>query len=91
MIDLTKPLFALYPTATWTLDGDTYECLTWLSEDIPKPTEQELLGWVNPNTYKSKRAAEYPSITDQLDTLYHGGMDAWKAQIKAVKDKYPKV
>lgn len=41
-------------------------------------------------TYADKRRAEYPSIVDQLDTLYHGGYDAWKATIKAVKDKYPK-
>ena len=46
--------------------------------------------WVDPNTYKYQRAAEYPSIVDQLDTLYHGGIDAWKAEIKTVKDKYPK-
>jgi len=47
--------------------------------------------WVDPNTYKYQRAAEYSSIPDQLDTLYHSGLDAWKAQIKTVKDKYPKV
>lgn len=46
--------------------------------------------WVDPNTYKYQRAAEYPSIADQLDTLYHSGLDAWKAEIKTVKDKYPK-
>ena len=46
--------------------------------------------WVDPNAYKYKRAAEYPSIVDQLDLMYHGGMDAWKATIQAVKDKYPK-
>jgi hypothetical protein len=47
--------------------------------------------WVDPNAYKYQRAAEYPSIVDQLDLLYHGGMDAWKAAIQTVKDKYPKV
>jgi len=47
--------------------------------------------WVDPNAYKYQRAAEYPSIADQLDTLYHSGLDAWKAQIKTVKDKFPKV
>lgn len=41
-------------------------------------------------TYKEKRAVEYPSFADQFDLLYHGGYDAWKATIKAVKDKYPK-
>jgi hypothetical protein len=46
--------------------------------------------WVDPNAYKYQRAREYPSIADQLDTLYHSGLDAWKAEIKTVKDKYPK-
>ena len=40
--------------------------------------------------YIRNRVNEYPSIPDQLDLLYHGGYDAWKASIKAVKDKYPK-
>lgn len=40
--------------------------------------------------YTEKRAAEYPSFADQFDLLYHGGYDAWKAAIQAVKDKYPK-
>jgi len=40
--------------------------------------------------YQRDRAAEYPSIADQLDDIYHNGIDAWKATIKATKDKYPK-
>ena len=40
--------------------------------------------------YKNQRAAEYPSIADQLDDIYHNGIDAWKATIKTTKDKYPK-
>ena len=42
------------------------------------------------DSYKSKRRAEYPSITDQLDDMYNNGFDAWKATIKTTKDKYPK-
>ena len=42
------------------------------------------------NAYQRSRATEYPSITDQLDDIYHNGVDAWKLTIKAVKDKYPK-
>ena len=34
--------------------------------------------------------SEYPSITDQLDEIYHNGIDSWKAVIKKTKDKYPK-
>ena len=40
--------------------------------------------------YQRDRAAEYPSIADQLDDIYHNGIDAWKATIKKTKDKYPK-
>ena len=40
--------------------------------------------------YQRDRAAEYPSWQDQLDKIYHSGIDAWKADIKAIKDKYPK-
>ena len=40
--------------------------------------------------YKKKRAKEYPSMSDQLDDIYHNGIDAWKSTIKTIKDKYPK-
>ena len=42
------------------------------------------------NGYKDKRAETYPSVVDQLDDIYHNGIDAWKATIKTTKDKYPK-
>jgi len=40
--------------------------------------------------YQRDRAAEYPSVVDQLDDIYHNGIDGWKATIKKTKDKYPK-
>jgi hypothetical protein len=46
--------------------------------------------YIDANAYKALRAAEYPSYADQFDTIFHDGLDAWKAQIQAVKDKYPK-
>jgi len=64
-----------------------------------KPTEKECTdglkalqdAWdLENNSYKSKRRAEFPSIADQLDDIYHNGIDAWKATIKTTKDKYPK-
>jgi len=42
------------------------------------------------NAYKDQRATAYPSIADQLDTIYHQGLDAWKATILAVKEEFPK-
>ena len=41
-------------------------------------------------TYAELRAQAYPSIADQLDTIYHEGIDAWEATIAAVKQEYPK-
>ena len=40
--------------------------------------------------YQRDRKAEYPAIEDQLDDIYHNGIDGWKATIKVTKDKYPK-
>ena len=42
------------------------------------------------DSYKSNRRKEYPSIADQLDDIYHNGIDGWKATIKVTKDKYSK-
>ena len=64
-----------------------------------KPTEKECTdglaalqaAWdLENDSYKSKRRAEYPSIEDQLDDIYHNGVAGWKTTIKAIKDKYPK-
>lgn len=44
----------------------------------------------NAQEYARNRAKEYPTVVDQLDLIYHSGIDAWKAKIKETKDKYPK-
>ena len=46
--------------------------------------------YVGVTTYTEARAAEYPPLEEQLDKIYHNGIDAWKADIKKIKDKYPK-
>ena len=46
--------------------------------------------YVSANAYKAQRAAEYPSIADQLDKIFHDGIDEWKETIQAIKTKYPK-
>jgi len=46
---------------------------------------------VNANAYKEQRASEYPPLTEQLDYIYHNGVEAWKTNmIQPVKDKHPK-
>jgi hypothetical protein len=85
---------SLCPTAEFVIDGNG---LTWLSPDLPQPTEAEITAEIarlqadyEAKEYQRQRAAAYPSMADQLDLLYHGGMDAWKAAITAVKEEFPK-
>ena len=52
--------------------------------------EAVVQAYIDANAYKEKRAREYPSIVDQLDLIYHEGIDAWKEQINIIKEKYPK-
>ena len=97
-MNITEALLSLRPGAQWSLSGDTYEGLIWFDEnELPPPTEEELQAEIERlqaeyeyNQYQRDRASEYPSIQDQLDTLYHQGYDGWKASIDEVKNKYPK-
>ena len=52
--------------------------------------QKELQTAYDNNKYQRDRAEAYPSIAEQLDDLYHNGIDGWKSSIKAIKDKYPK-
>ena len=63
------------------------QLFTWSQVSAKKA---ELQTAYDNNEYQRKRAAEYPAIVDQLDEIYHNGIDGWKTKIKAVKDKYPK-
>lgn len=70
-----------------------YSLLIWESEDVPKPTEAEFAEAVTKAqamTYQTDRRSAYPAIAEQLDTLFHGGIEAWREQIQAIKDEYPK-
>ena len=52
--------------------------------------ETVVQAYIDAHAYIAKRQAEYPSLPDQFDLIYHQGLDAWKTAIQAVKDKYPK-
>ena len=66
-------------------------------DDADIPTEAEITAEVarlqaeyDNKEYQRQRATAYPPITDQLDQIYHEGVDAWKATILAVKEEFPK-
>ena len=91
-------------TKYWTNDDGTLNQATDDSQDlsdsltevnvVPQSGKQVWNGsaWTDPNKVliDKKRRSEYPSIVDQLDDIYHNGVDEWKKTIKAIKDKYPK-
>lgn len=82
-----KAIYALYPQVVSVDDGTGAFDAQGNSVAID---EALVNAWVDPEAYKYQRAKEYPSIADQLDTLYHQGYDGWKATIEAVKTEFPK-
>ena len=83
---LTEAIFQLNPTIV-TMRGDVaYDA----NEQVVSYDLSAAEALVAANAYKEQRALAYPSIADQLDKIYHEGIDAWKADIAAVKNQYPK-
>jgi len=83
----------------WSNSKDKVYANLIVHDDGAKPSEADCTkglkamqdAWdLENDSYKSKRQAEYPSIENQLDDLYHNGIDGWKKTIKAIKDKHPK-
>jgi len=64
--------------------------IIWHDGNPTSITKDQIKAKIDEFAYQSKREKEYPSIVDQLDDIYHNGIDAWKATIKVTKDKYPK-
>jgi hypothetical protein len=94
MITKIDALASLCPDADWEISEHG---VIWKDTNQACPTDSEIEAEIArlqieyaADEYKRQRAAEYPSFADQFDLLYHGGYDAWKAVISAVKAKYPK-
>ena len=54
------------------------QLFTWSQVSAKKA---ELQTAYDNNEYQRKRAAEYPAVVDQLDEIYHNGIDGWKTKI----------
>lgn len=86
MIDFTDAIYKLNPSVVRTIGETAYDA----DGNEVAYDKAAVQAYVDANKYKELRAAEYPSFADQFDTIFHEGIDAWKAQIQSVKDKYPK-
>ena len=96
MTDIIKAIKKINPNAEVTVNADDINQITWLNGTTPiskadiEAKMVELQADYDAKKYQRDRAKEYPSMADQLDYIYHNGIDAWKATIKTIKDKYPK-
>ena len=96
MISIIEAIISINPNAEVSVNEENYETIQWHNGTTPISKSDieakivELQAEYDANQYQRNRAKEYPSIVDQLDDIYHNGIDGWKATIKVTKDKYPK-
>lgn len=93
-MSMEKALIELVPEAEWLIKNGK---LVWLSEEHDQPSEEDIaqkvaeLDYIKEvESYKDVRRQAYPSSGDQFDKIFHEGIDAWKADIQAIKDAHPK-
>ena len=95
MISKAEAILAIKSDAQVSTDQDNK--VIWHDENPTNITDKqiedkqkELQIEYDNKKYQRDRKNEYPNIVDQLDDIYHTGIDGWKATIKATKDKFPK-
>jgi len=95
---IIESILKINPNAVVTVRGDDIKTceIEWHNGTTPiskadiEAKMVEVQADYDAKQYQRDRAAEYPSMADQLDDIYHNGIDAWKTTIKTIKDKYPK-
>jgi len=96
MITIIDAILAINSKAKFSTENDDITNIKWLegttviSKSDIETKLAELQAEHDAKQYQRDRAKEYPSIVEQLDDMYHNGIDSWKATIKITKDKYPK-
>ena len=95
-MDICSAILAINSSAEVSVDNEDYERITWhngtevISKSDIQAKQAELKTDYDAKEYQRLRKSEYPDIADQLDNIYHNGINGWKATIKVTKDKYPK-
>jgi hypothetical protein len=99
-MSIVRALQNLRPGASWEVNGNTYEGITWRSENTTEmPSYDEITAEIErikqqdrDTQYRLDRMHKYPPIGDQLDALWKGGDAAAEmlARVQAVKAQYPK-
>ena len=95
--DIAHAILAIKSDAWTTINAEDINQITWHDGNPTNITKEQILAKQvelqaehDALEYARNRTKEYPKIKDQLDDIYHNGIDTWKASIKIIKDKYPK-
>jgi hypothetical protein len=102
--EVLRALMFYSPQAKWEIKKDAdplnvnYSDIDWNDDFYTIPSEEILSSLIDQakradqsNTnYQVKRREAYPTVEEQLDYIFHNGVDEWKARIQSIKDKYPK-
>jgi len=96
MVDLSTAILAINSEAQFSINDKDINQIIWYNDTTPisasdiEAKQTELQAEYDAKQYQRDRELEYPSIADQLDDIFHNGIDSWKANIQIIKDKYPK-
>ena len=97
MTDIATSILAIKADAQVSVVGEDINNITWHDGNPTNITNEQILAKqaelqadYDAKQYARDREKEYPTWQDQLDDIYHNGIDGWKATIKVTKDKYPK-
>lgn len=93
-MSIAKALLELTPGAKWVIRDDVID---WMDTEQTQPTQEEIVQKIAELEYREEveeyrrvRELAYPSSGEQFDKIFHDGVDAWKADIQAIKDAHPK-
>ena len=93
-IGICEAILAIKNNAQVSLSGDDINTLVWYDNNPTNITNQQILAKQSElqaleDVYDNRRK-DYGAIVDQLDEIYHEGLDSWKTRIASIKAKYPK-
>ena len=96
-IDISSTILEIKSDAQVSVEDNDVTKITWHDDNPTNITNAQILAKqielqtdYDAKQYQRDRAKEYPLMADQLDDIFHNGIDSWKASIQIIKDKYPK-
>lgn len=94
MANIIDAILEIKSDAQVSISNEDINKITWHDDNPTNITNQQILDKQaeieTRDAHIAPRVKAYPSFDEQLDDIYHNGIDGWKATIKAIKDANPK-